>query len=332
MEILVLHPGALGDVILSLPALNLLRSREGVTGITLAGNLDYLAIVPASCADRTLSLAALPLQRLYGSLPLPDADLRFWTGFGRILSWTGSRDSNFAANLSSIHADALVADWRPGSGERRHVSQIFTDTLSPWLPGRLSPHPIEIQPGSEHLECAREWLASRGHTTGERMLALHAGAGSVGKRWPLDRFVLLGEMFSSGDVDRFLLIEGPAETGLARELARRLPESRSIEAASLSLDRLAALLTHCTAYAGNDSGISHLAAAVGIPSVCLFGPTDPGLWSPLGTQVSILRDTRGCNACRQGMTEGQDCLDAISPEAVKNALGRALPELTEGAG
>jgi ADP-heptose:LPS heptosyltransferase len=60
-------------------------------------------------------------------------------------------------------------------------------------------------------------------------------------------------------------------------------------ARGLSAGALASLLRRCSAYLGNDSGVTHLAALVGVPTVALFGPSDPALWSPLGSRVTVLR-------------------------------------------
>ena len=117
-----------------------------------------------------------------------------------------------------------------------------------------------------------------------------------------------------------LIIEGPAEPGLAAELARDLPPGKRVIAASLPLGLLAAVLSFCGAYLGNDSGISHLAVALGLRSVVIFGPTTPEQWAPSGPSVVVLRDTSGCRACRRGQRDGHRCLESISVDRVWNSL------------
>ncbi|PYV11204.1 MAG: hypothetical protein DMG07_19770, partial [Acidobacteria bacterium] len=99
MRILVLHPGALGDIILALPALDALREHAPGAEVTLAGNRDCLDAVASGHAERMLSLATLPLHRLYAAGPLPPQDLGFWRSFDRIISWTGAGDPQFEHNL-----------------------------------------------------------------------------------------------------------------------------------------------------------------------------------------------------------------------------------------
>ncbi len=322
MDTLVLHPGALGDILLSLPALSLLKEKFVDSRLTLAGNLDYLAIVPTSCADRRLSLSALPLQRLYGSLPLPESDLSFWTSFDRIVSWTGSADSRFAANFRAIHPEVLIAAWRPCASDQRHVSRVFADSLSPWFVYRDLPSSVEIVPDPADVAFAYQWCCERGWSPGTPIIALQPGAGSASKRWPLRNFARMA--LSLPRAGRLLIVEGPAEPGLGNELAGALPVSYSMIAENLPLSRLAAILSLCQAFVGNDSGISHLAGAVGVPCILLFGPTSPHQWAPLGPNVTVLRDTSGCAACTEARSEAHCCLDNISPDDVLHALNRAL--------
>lgn len=320
MKILVLHPGALGDVMLSLPALELLKKQFAGARITLAANLDYLSIVPNRIADRRLSLSTLPLGKLFGSSPPPPADMEFWASFDRILSWTGAGDEQFIGNLQAIHREALVARWRPARDERRHASRLFADSLTSWIPVPENLPAVELRAGASQLRSANHWFSQRGVPPETSLIALQPGAGSPSKRWPLDDFIQLSHMLLEDRCDLVLIIEGPAETGVGDRLAEALPAARSLVAKCLPLDDLAALLSKCRAYVGNDSGISHLAAGLGIPCVVLFGPTLPEQWAPLGRQVEVLRDIAGCTACKDGQSEGHRCLRNIPPAHVCRLL------------
>jgi heptosyltransferase-3 len=291
VEILLLHPGGLGDIILSLPAVALLREHFPAARITIAGNTDHLAPIVGQYAESTVSLSALPLHNLYADRVLPDSDIRFWSSFDLIVSWTGSGDSGFVRKLNSICPTARIASWRPDPQESRHVSQLFMDSLGPEITaGRRAVH-APIRARQELSDQGIRWLSGQGWRAEEPLVALHPGAGSESKRWPLDRFIDLARYFTQAEKKRLLIIEGPAESGLAEQIRRELPEGQQIIAKSLSLDILAAILARCQLFVGNDSGIAHLAAALGIPSVVLFGPTLPAHWAPLGSHVKILKDT-----------------------------------------
>jgi heptosyltransferase-3 len=119
-------------------------------------------------------------------------------------------------------------------------------------------------------------------------LALHAGSGSTAKNWTSEGY--RGLVDALAGADRWLLVEGPADDEASDGL-RRHPGV--LRAHALPLRVLGALLARAGLYVGNDSGVSHLAAAWGAPSLVLFGPTDPDRWSPVGPRVSTLRAPGG---------------------------------------
>jgi ADP-heptose:LPS heptosyltransferase len=295
VEILVLHPGALGDLILALPAVEMLRSRFPQAGTTLAGNVDFATVLAPGYADRVVSLGTLPLHPLYHSGEPSKELASFWSRYDRVVSWTGFGDLHFSANLAAVCRQILVAPWKPGPGETRHVSEIFVESLFPWL-RRVDAIPLPHVQALPESRCrAAAWFAELGWGAGHPVIALHPGAGRPDKRWPAQRFAVVasGLLRRSASV-RILLIEGPAEPGLGRWILRELPPGRAALAHNLDLGLLSGLLARCAAFSGNDSGIAHLAAALGIPSLVLFGPTNPDQWRPRGKAVHIVREPAGC--------------------------------------
>jgi heptosyltransferase III len=121
-----------------------------------------------------------------------------------------------------------------------------------------------------------------------RFLAVHAGSGSLAKNWTSEAFGALTDTLAP-DV-AWLLVEGPADAGVSEAL-RAHPHA--VHARGLPLRVLGALLARAGLYVGNDSGVTHLAAAWGAPTLALFGPTDPAQWSPIGARVSTLRAPDG---------------------------------------
>jgi ADP-heptose:LPS heptosyltransferase len=119
-------------------------------------------------------------------------------------------------------------------------------------------------------------------------VALHPGSGSPGKRWPGERFRALALRLAEGRP--WLLVTGAADADVRAELAGT-PGAVPVHAAPLRI--LGALLARAGIVVGNDSGVSHLAAASGAPTLALFGPTDPATWSPLGPAVATLRSPDG---------------------------------------
>jgi ADP-heptose:LPS heptosyltransferase len=322
VEILVLHPGALGDIILSLPAMKILRDRFCDAGITLAANTDFASTVASAYVSRIRSLSTLPIHRLYTSVPLSVEEKEFWLSYDRILSWTGHACESYATKLSTLHPTVIVAPWKPGPDERRHVSRIFADSLDPWLPTPQSLPAAEIVIDPDDCRTADEWLHRQGWSKGIPLIALHPGAGSSQKRWPQQKFLELARCLRP--YGTLLLLEGPAEPGLGRALVAELSSGAIL--ASLPLRLLAAVLRQARIYIGNDSGIAHLAAVMTIRSLVLFGPTAPPHWAPAGDHVSVLWNNRGCLPCERADNRAalHTCMDNISVEEV---LAQALKHL-----
>jgi heptosyltransferase III len=315
MEILLLHPGGLGDTILALPAVALLRARFPAARVAIAGNIDHLAAVADGYADTVLSISALPLHGLYAGNDLQESEQRFWKSFDRIISWTGAGHPRFIANLKRILPDAAVEPWKPEPKETRHVAQIFIDSLGHGITAGMKAFPALIRISPETMEKGEQWLSERGWKYTDSLVALHPGAGSKSKRWPLPRFVQLGRHLSNQAKEKLLIVEGPAEPGIAEQMAREIGDAWTIE--SLPLNVLAAVLVRARLFVGNDSGISHLAAALGIPTVVLFGPTLPQHWAPLGPDVTVLRDSRGCKGCDSVTgTDEHSCMENIEVETL----------------
>jgi ADP-heptose:LPS heptosyltransferase len=319
VEILLLHPGGLGDILLSLPAIAILREEFPAARFTIAGNIDHVAPAVGAFVENAVSLSTLPLHNLYSEEPLPQADVRLWKSFDQIISWTGSGDPGFVRKLKAIHPNARIASWRPAPQESRHVSQLFIDSLGPKIASGRSIIPASISPGRELSRQGLQWLLDHKWNGGEPLATLHPGAGSRTKRWPLERFVRLARHLAFEENRKLLVIEGPAESGLATQIAEELPEADLIIAASLPLDALAAVIAKSGLFVGNDSGITHLAAALGIPSIALFGPTLPRHWAPLGPNVTMLWNPQSCNACSSG-GNNHICMENITVEDVIRAI------------
>jgi ADP-heptose:LPS heptosyltransferase len=184
------------------------------------------------------------------------------------------------------------------------VARIFAETLYPWIPEVREIQPASILADPAWSQSAKSWLLDRGWQPGERLLAIHPGAGSPAKRWPIENYELVANKFLEEKHGSVVIIEGPAEPGLGKDLARRLAPLKPFRAECLSLMLLAGVLSHCRLYLGNDSGISHLAAGLGIPSVVLFMATSADQWAPPGSHVkAVSGDNR------------------IPPSAVWSALG-----------
>jgi heptosyltransferase-2 len=142
-----------------------------------------------------------------------------------------------------------------------------------------------IFPSIDDQEFAREFLAS----VPQPIIAIHPGSGSHEKNWSLENWIGLFSPDSRfADLERLLVISGEADKAQTDELEREWKNRDVRFARNLPLPRLAAVLEG-SIFIGHDSGISHLAAAVGANCVLLFGPTDPDVWAPKNENVRVLR-------------------------------------------
>jgi ADP-heptose:LPS heptosyltransferase len=217
----------------------------------------------------------------------------------------------------------LIAPWRPVLGETRHVAQIFVDSLK--MPGLQGGEVVSapIQLDLKLREEGAKWLIERGWNGRDPLIALHPGAGSPTKRWPLDRFSDLAQSLMRQSDLKLMIIEGPAEPGLGSKITHALPPTRAILADMASLSLLAAVLAQSDVFIGNDSGLAHLAAALQIPSIVLFGPTRPQHWAPLGPRVIAMQNISGCEGCASD-TQEHACLENITVEEVIRVLSENI--------
>ncbi|MEE8201858.1 MAG: glycosyltransferase family 9 protein [Candidatus Acidoferrales bacterium] len=193
---------------------------------------------------------------------------------------------------------------------------------------------IPAQPGDVALsipESARrgalEFLRGAGWQ-GEKLLAVCPGAGSPRKCWPPERFAAAVNVFSPQTGYCVLVLGSPDDRSRADALVQRLQSSPINLAGKTTVATAAALLAHCHLVLTNDSGAMHLAAALGRPTVALFGPTDPSQWGPRGPGQSIvLRSPTGrmedlsidpvVAAVRQQLAQAGDPTDLARMEQLK---------------
>ena len=133
--------------------------------------------------------------------------------------------------------------------------------------------------------------------------------------WSPFSFAGLTDKLCKEDGAQIILPLGPADEDAQGDYFSAVSSNRVVPLTQAPLNEVAAVLERCDLYLGNDSGITHLAAAVGIPVIALFGPTHPGVWGPRGRRVSIVCAGKDCAPCsREKLREcgNRSCMESIT--------------------
>ncbi len=323
-RLLVYRPGAIGDLVLALPALEALRAAHPQAHLTVAGHPGAVVLARAAgLADTVLDADSAVLTPLFAPtppipapLPVPDV----------AVLWAGPAAQPLAASLRALGTrEVLRVPAQPAAECRQHVADYLARSLEAIGVAARLPAVPRLPLDRALVADVAAFLATEGGPGGA-WLAVHAGSGSPRKNWASAQFAAVARVLAARGL-RPLLVAGPAEAELVEGMLDGLAPLRPPVAREWPLPRLAALLSLCAGYVGADSGITHLAAAVGIPVVAVFGPTDPARWAPRGPRVVVVRRPVACQPCTweaMWACPHRACLTALGPTAVVTAVTRAL--------
>lgn len=281
-RILVIRGGAIGDFILTLPAIRLIRENFPQCAIEILGYRHIAALADGRFyAEATRSIDYGPLAGFFN--PRSDLDpglVAYFTGFQQIVSYIFDPDRLFESGLRRAGVRNLISA-SPKIAAGTHAAHQLArplESLALWLEDPAA----RLFPSDADLAAAEKILAGRDGP----FIAIHPGSGSQTKNWPLDGWLALAQWIPS-TIGHLLVVGGESDD---RQLAalRSLNSDGMTFLEGLPLPVLAAIFSKCRLFVGHDSGISHLAAAAGAPCVLLFGPTDPGVWAPANPGVHVL--------------------------------------------
>jgi heptosyltransferase-2 len=282
-KILVIRGGAIGDFILTLPVLAALREQFPDTHLELMGYAHIAALAAeGGLVDAVHSIEARPLAGFFAPNAELDEDLGdYFSEFALIISYLYDPDEIFQTNIRRCSlAQFIAGPHRANEDLSIHATECLLQPLE-----RLaifSPDPVP-----------RLQLGDRETAGSEPVLALHPGSGSEQKNWPEAKWRELLGRLDRESVLKFLIVGGEAEGDRLESLSEIVPADRAQIARNLPLPELGRYLAGCRAFIGHDSGISHLAAALGLPGVVLWGHTREEIWRPLSDQMRIVRDANG---------------------------------------
>ncbi len=314
----VIFPGALGDFICFLPALQALLRR---TPVELYAHSEFADLVPAGVTVRCLESAEI--SRLFVESTQQDSRLHDQFGaYAAVYSWMGSRQPVFVHRLQAATFGRVKIFPFRSSVSAEHQTEYNLRCLA--LTETMRHEPV-IEIGDEALRwCANFWAEHS--LRGRPVLMIAPGSGAREKNWPEEFFVAVANWWRQRIGGVAVLLNGPVEAARGGSDRLRL---HCLAVSDSRLSQVAALISRSSVYLGNDSGISHLAAAVGAATVTLFGPSDPRQWAPRGRRVTVISRQVHCSPCSTATMKNcphRVCLAELSPEKVIDVIAK-LPEL-----
>ena len=214
---------------------------------------------------------------------LDPAWMDYFGSFNVVISYLFDPDEVFAANVRRCGVKQFI----PASPKPRDLpaAEHYCRPLETLAIYVTQPVP-RVFPDDTDRQAAGRFLAPLGR---ERIAALHPGSGSAKKNWPVGKFAALARWLVDELALQLVVVRGEADERVAGQLVVAVAPRPVTVATGLKLVELAGVLERCAVYVGNDSGITHLAAAVGAPTVAVFGPASVPIWEPRGDRVRVVR-------------------------------------------
>ncbi len=296
-QLLIIRPGAIGDTLLTMPLLQTMRQRHAGLSIHFVGNALVLPVLHAyGLVERSSNYDDVQWSYLF--MPPTTSSQRASRAYEQlqhtlqqcdtVIAWLRDDTGVVADNLHRQGISrTIIAAGRPSRSEREHITSYLAHTLA------------QSWPCWYDWSARASWQPPAGYswqpltaTYDQTTVAIHPGSGGAQKCWPVAAFAQLIRMLWQQRIS-VLLLAGPADEERIKQLQTLLvqPPAPSFLRLVLSAPLLYITqeLQQCHAYIGNDSGITHLAALLGVPTVALFGPSDAVIWHPIGPRVTLLQ-------------------------------------------
>lgn len=289
-KILVIRGGAIGDFVLTLPVFSALKEQFQHCEVDVLGyaHIAQLALLTGH-VNQVHSIEAQGLAGFFAKGGKLDKNLKeLFSSYGLIISYLFDPEEIFKTNVTKVtDAQFIVGPYRPDDSVPIHATEVFLDPLKslaifepdvcPRIPGTLLPQ-TSIQKESE---------------SNQFLLAIHPGSGSEKKNWPEENWATLVKSLVAETDIHFLLVGGESEREKYKKISQLIPANRRIQAYALPLNELASCLNKADGFLGHDSGVSHLAAAVGLEGIILWPSTNPKVWAPRSEKIRLVYNDNG---------------------------------------
>ncbi len=300
----IIQGGAIGDCILTLPLAGFLKKVLKLGAIDIFGKTEYIDFFPGrTCIDGIRSLDSIELHRLFvnsGDFEVTEHDslVQTFDDYSWIFSFLGGPDSDFEKNLiyavhSARSSEIISLSLKPPLDFSEHITKFYIDQFLNQCQHSITDSEINlsdalIKPNSSDFQTGSELLAANQIDHNSGIVIISPGSGGIHKCWSLANFIAVAKKLISKGYE-VLFILGPAEKERFSRAAVAAIEETSICLSDLSLSQVLGLLSWADIFIGNDSGITHLAAVLGVKTIALFGPTNSAVYRPIGPDVTVFQ-------------------------------------------
>mgnify|MGYP001773278902 CR=1 FL=1 len=286
MRILVIRRGAIGDIIVTLPTLEILRENYPDAYIEVIGNYKYWEIAHNRYYVNTVSSGETRfLYEIYlRNREFSKETVNYFSSFDLVLAYISDPEGIVRENLIKIGVKRVIIYPPFPRGENQHAAD-YTALILREIELNVNP-PLfpKIHLSREDLNFASRFLFP--FREYQPLVAIHPRTFGH-KGWAIEKFIEIGRWIENTLNGKSMWIIGPAEEENIKAIESNFPSSPILK--FQSLPEVAAVLGSCHLYFGCDTGISHLAAAAGTRVLALFGPTNPRVWCPRGKNVLIVK-------------------------------------------
>ncbi|HEX3204444.1 MAG TPA: glycosyltransferase family 9 protein [Nitrospiraceae bacterium] len=329
-HLLIVHPGTLGDVLLAVPAVHALRCAypSHVIGLLAAKGIGDLLEV-AGEVQAVFPIEGGVLPSLFMGAQACRGNLQRWLERCDVaVCWLHDPDRHLASTFYSFGIETTVIRSPHSFGNEpihqtdRYVAIINDIAACPAAFNGIRLPEAVIKDGRRRLNGLRR---RNGPT-----VMLHPGSGSPHKCTDPRVFDMVIRWCETRDIAP-LIVSGPADDEAVEQLSTMVPHVPLVQ--GLDLIAMAGVLSQASVFIGHDSGLTHLAALLGLPTVALFGPTNPQRWAPRGPHVRVVG---GPTCLCQEWTQVRACADKpclnIAPDRLIAVCEDLLPQMNHPPG
>jgi heptosyltransferase III len=284
----IVHPGSLGDVLLALPAMRALRAAfpDHALGLLAQNEVGRLFMAAGAEVHKSFALEGPSLGKMLAGADTMDAEIEQWLSNCDVaVGWMSDADRRLHSAFLKFQIPHILISTPHSPGYRSvHQTDRFLETIMSII--SAPSHRQALQFPHDVMKEAASRLTSIGILPSQPLVIIHPGSGSRHKCVAPGLFASLLKEYQSNEVVT-LVVGGPADMDQLAYLQRTYAQPFRV-LQNLDLLSMAGIIAQAHCFVGHDSGLTHLAACLHVPTVALFGPTDPHRWAPRGPHVSVV--------------------------------------------